>query len=208
VVDRARPVESATEGCLLVARDVGGGAPRTIVDCVESAAASRPVFAVPRSYPAKYAPIASATANVIAITGTAGRRAVDGAGCRCGAASTRRTACAASRSRASAISRSSGQTRTSSGLNGSASSRSTHVCSVRGPRSLRLAHRPQVAENVDGDPGSPEPPSAAREWAAAPQNSRGLTLREVLPPRLPQVGEKVNRRGESLKGGGINRAAW
>ena len=131
--------ERASEGVSLVARGPGGGAPRTIADGVESAA-SRGVFEAPLTYPATYAPIASATANAIVVTGTPDRRAVDGAGRRCGAASTRRATCAASRSRASAISRSSGQMRTSSGLNGSASSWSTHVRSLSGPRSLPLAH--------------------------------------------------------------------
>ena len=49
---------------------------------------------------------------------------------------------------------------------------------------------PNLLADVDGDPGKPEPPSAAREWAAAPHDSRKLTLREVLPRRLPLLGEK------------------
>ena len=70
----------------------------------------------------------------------------------------------------------------------------------RPPRGRRLE-----PGNIDGDPGKPEPPSAAREWAAAPHDSRKLTVRQVVASRLPQVGEKVNRTGESAKGGGINR---
>ena len=74
------------------------------------------------------------------------------------------------------------------------------------PRSLRAAMLGRKTSS--GDPGNgAEPPSAAREWAAAPHDSRKLTVRQVVASRLPQVGEKVNRTGESAKGGGINRAA-
>ena len=67
------------------------------------------------------------------------------------------------------------------------------------------AKREQAPGNIDGDPGNPEPPSAAREWAAAPHDSRKLTWTGRVAP-TPGGGES-EPKGESLKGGGINRGA-